>query len=223
MLNTPAATLPLFDEHTEALPAREVFAPGALLLRGFALPVAAQLLHDVADIVAAAPLRHMTTPGGFRMSVAITNCGALGWTSDRRGYRYAPRDPESGRPWPPMPASFLALAEAAAREAGYADFFADACLVNRYAPGTRVTAHQDKNERDVARPIVSVSLGLPATFQFGGLKRTDRMQRLPLSHGDVAVWGGESRMAYHAVLPIKDGVHPATGAARVNLTMRMAG
>ncbi len=218
-----AGTLPLFDDAAGILPAREAFAPGALLLRGFALPVAAQLLRDVSAVITAVPLRHMITPGGFRMSVAITNCGALGWTSDRRGYRYAPVDPESGKPWPPMPASFLALAAAAADEAGYANFVADACLVNRYAPGTRVTAHQDKNERDIARPIVSVSLGLPALFQFGGLKRTDRMQRLPLVHGDVAVWGGESRMAYHAVLPIKDGIHPATGAARVNLTMRMAG
>lgn len=215
------ASRPLFEE-PEA-PVREAFAPGAMLLRGFALPVADQLLQDVTNIVAAAPLRHMITPGGFRMSVAITNCGALGWTSDRRGYHYAPLDPKSGKPWPPMPASFLALAESAAREAGYPGFIADACLVNRYAPGTRVTAHQDKNERDMARPIVSVSLGLPAVFQFGGLQRTGKMQRLPLVHGDVAVWGGESRMAYHAILPVKEGVHPATGAARVNLTMRMAG
>lgn len=218
---TLSASLSLFEEDTQ--PTREAFAPGALLLRGFALPVAEQLLQDVAAIVAAAPLRHMITPGGFRMSVAITNCGALGWTSDRRGYRYAPLDPESGKPWPAMPASFLALAESAAREAGYPGFIADACLVNRYAPGTRVTAHQDKNERDMSRPIVSVSLGLPAVFQFGGLERAGKMRRMALSHGDVAVWGGESRLAYHAILPIRDGVHPATGAARVNLTMRMAG
>ena len=218
---TLPASLPLFDDATPH--EREAFAPGALLLRGFALPIAEQLLQDVAAIVAAAPLRHMITPGGFRMSVAITNCGALGWTSDRRGYRYAPLDPESGKPWPAMPASFLALAESAAHEAGYPGFIADACLVNRYTPGTRVTAHQDKNERDKSRPIVSVSLGLPAVFQFGGLERVRKMRRMALSHGDVAVWGGESRLAYHAILPIKDGVHPATGAARVNLTMRMAG
>jgi alkylated DNA repair protein (DNA oxidative demethylase) len=215
--------LPLFEEGDTAPPSTEAFAPGAMLLRGFALPYAQQLLADVERIAAHSPFRHMETPGGFRMSVAITNCGALGWVTDRRGYRYAGLDPLTELPWPQMPDSFHALASSAAAAAGYAGFIADACLVNRYAIGARVTAHQDKNERDFTRPIVSVSLGLPAVFQFGGSERGGRMQRLALTHGDVAVWGGDSRMAYHAVMPIKDGEHPATGNVRINLTMRMAG
>lgn len=221
-MNAPL-TLPLFGEPHDDLPATEVFAPGAMLLRGFALPHAQQLLSEVAAIAARSPFRHMETPGGFRMSVAITNCGALGWVSDRRGYRYAGVDPLTEQPWPAMPDAFHALAARAAAAAGYSGFVADACLVNRYAIGARVTTHQDKNERDFDRPIVSVSLGLPAVFQFGGLARGGRMLRIPVVHGDVAVWGGDSRMAYHAVMPIKEGVHPATGAVRINLTMRMAG
>jgi alkylated DNA repair protein (DNA oxidative demethylase) len=195
--------------------------PGAALLRGFAADDAA-LLSDVEKIAARSPFRHMVTPGGYRMSVAMTNCGALGWVSDRAGYRYDPKDPETGRPWPSMPESFRRLAAAAAAEAGFEGFVPDACLVNRYAPGSRLTLHQDRNERDFRAPIVSVSLGLPATFLFGGLKRQDKAIRVPLEHGDVVVWGGPARMRFHGVAPLKPGHHRLLGALRINLTFRKA-
>ena len=205
-----------------AAPPRQELAPGALLLRGFALPVAGSLLGDVAEVARVAPFRHMVTPGGHRMSVAMTNCGAFGWVTDLAGYRYDSVDPDSGQPWPALPPSFAQLATAAAAAAGYAGFVADACLVNRYEPGARMTLHQDKNERDFAQPIVSVSLGLPAVFQFGGLRRTDPTQRVPLAHGDVVVWGGPARLRFHGVLPLRLGVHPAAGPFRINLTLRRA-
>ena len=205
-----------------AEPPRQELAPGAVVLRGFARAVAAELVADVAQVALAAPFRHMTTPGGHRMSVAMTNCGPLGWITDARGYRYASIDPESGRPWPPMPASFAQLAAAASTAAGYAGFAADACLVNRYEPGARMTLHQDKDERDRTQPIVSVSLGLPMVFLFGGLTRTDPAQRVPLEHGDVVVWGGPSRLCFHGVLPLREGEHAATGRCRINLTLRRA-
>jgi DNA oxidative demethylase len=198
-------------------------AEGAALLRGFALSAAARLLGDVEAVAGAAPFRKMQTPGGFTMSVAMTNCGALGWVSDVRGYRYTPLDPESGQPWPTMPATFLELARAAAMRAGFAAFDADACLVNRYDPGTRLTLHQDKDERDFSAPIVSVSLGLPAVFLFGAGTRKHRTTRVPLRHGDVVVWGGPARLYYHGVLPLKEGHHPSLGARRINLTLRKAG
>lgn len=197
-------------------------APGALLLRGFALAEAGNLLTDVAEVAARAPFRHLITPGGFRMSVAMTNCGAVGWVSDRSGYRYDRVDPDTGRSWPPMPASFQRIATAAAAAAGFDDYAPDVCLINRYAPGARLSLHQDRNESDDEAPIVSVSLGLPATFLFGGLKRSDRCLRVPLEHGDVVVWGGPSRMRFHGVLPIGDGRHAAVGEQRVNLTFRTA-
>ncbi|WP_137891783.1 DNA oxidative demethylase AlkB [Ramlibacter sp. 2FC] len=200
-----------------------MLGPGAVLLPGFALDDAPALLAEVEAITAQAPLRQMLTPGGQTMSVAMSNCGALGWVSDRRGYRYDPLDPDSGRPWPAMPPLLLRLAQAAAREAGFADFQPDACLVNRYRPGDRLSLHQDRNERDFGRPIVSVSLGLPAVFLWGGLRRADRPRRLPLAHGDVVVWGGPSRLVYHGVLPLAEGSHPLTGAERINLTLRRAG
>ena len=165
----------------------------------------------------------MVTPGGFRMSVAMTNCGALGWVSDPSGYRYDPLDPESGNPWPRMPDSFARLAQDAAAQAGFEGFTPDACLVNRYEPGARLTLHQDRNERDFRAPIVSVSLGLPAVFLFGGLKRADKPARIPLEHGDVAVWGGPARMRYHGVMPLKEGAHALLGNQRINLTFRRAG
>ncbi len=202
---------------------RQVLADGALLLGGFARAQASSLLAEVGRIVAASPFRHMETPGGYRMSVAMSNCGALGWVSDRQGYRYVALDPLGGRPWPALPEEFLALACAAAAEAGFADFTPDACLINRYAPGTKLSRHQDRDEADLRAPIVSVSLGLPATFLFGGLQRQEPSQRLLLYHGDVLVWGGPARLRYHAVLPLKDGVHPDTGAYRINLTFRQAG
>ncbi|MEQ9334907.1 DNA oxidative demethylase AlkB [Thalassobaculum sp.] len=212
----------LFGDTDPTLPERDELAPGAVLLRGRALAAQAELLRAVAAVAEAAPFRHMVTPGGFRMSAAMTNCGSAGWVTDRKGYRYAPADPESGRPWPAIPAVFLRLAADAAAEAGYPGFLPDACLVNRYAPGAKLSLHQDRDEADYGHPIVSVSLGLPATFQFGGPKRADPVRRIRLEHGDVVAWGGPSRLFHHGVLTLKDGEHPATGRARINLTLRKA-
>lgn len=200
----------------------ETLGPGAVLLRGFALAEAEAVLAAVNAITTAAPLRHLITPGGFRMSVAITNCGSLGWISDRRGYRYSSLDPETGRPWPAMPDALLALAQSAAAEAGYAHFTPDACLINRYVPSARMTLHQDRNEKDFSQPIVSVSLGLPAVFQLGGMQRSDKTLRVPLEHGDVLIWGGASRLRFHGVLPLKAGWHDVLGEQRINLTFRCA-
>jgi len=197
-------------------------AEGATLLHGFAAGAAPSLLQAIEDVVAAAPLRHMITPGGYRMSVAMTNCGAAGWVTDRSGYRYDARDPLTGKPWPAMPGIFSDLARRAAAAGGFGDFEPDACLINRYEPGARLTMHQDKNERDYTAPIVSVSLGLPAVFLFGGLRRKDRPQRMRLESGDVAVWGGPTRLAYHGVAPLADGNDPLTGRCRYNLTFRTA-
>ncbi len=180
-------------------------------------------MSGVAQVAAQAPFRHMQTPGGRHMSVAMTNCGALGWISDRTGYRYTPLDPQSDRPWPELPDAFLDLAARAAERAGFPGFVPDACLVNRYDPGARLTLHQDRDERDYAAPIVSVSLGLPVVFLFGGDERADRPLRVALVHGDVVVWGGPARLRFHGVLPLEDGRHPLTGRHRVNLTLRKAG
>lgn len=202
---------------------REPLGTQASVLRGFALQDVDALLAGIEALVREAPFRQMLTPGGHTMSVALTNCGALGWTSDRRGYRYAPLDPLSGRRWPPIPAPFVDLACRAAGAAGFEGFAPDACLVNRYLPGARLSLHQDRNERDFSAPIVSVSLGLPALFLFGGNARTDRAARVPLFHGDVAVWGGVDRLRFHGVLPLEPGEHPLLGAQRINLTFRKAG
>jgi alkylated DNA repair protein (DNA oxidative demethylase) len=156
------------------------------------------------------------------MSVAMSNCGPAGWVSDRRGYRYETHDPQTSRPWPAMPPQLHALARDAAAVAGYPHFDPDACLINCYVPGTRLTLHQDRNERDFSAPVVSLSLGLPATFLFGGLQRRDRVRRLPLFHGDVLVWGGPQRLVFHGVAPLADGEHPASGRCRLNLTFRRA-
>lgn len=199
----------------------EALGPGAVVLRGFAASVASDLLAAVDSIAAAAPFRHMVTSGGA-MSVAMTNCGTLGWVSDRTSYRYDPNDPESGRPWPAMPESFSELAQQAAASAGYPRFVPDACLINRYEPGARMSLHQDKDERDFREPIVSVSLGLPATFLFGGDKRADKAERVALSHGDVVVWGGPTRLRYHGVLALKSGLHSLVASHRINLTFRRA-
>jgi len=203
--------------------ARDPIGPRACVLRGFAAGRFGELEEGLAQVVRESPFRHMVTPGGFVMSVALTNCGSLGWTSDRRGYRYTRHDPESGRPWPQMPEAFMRLARDAAREAGFEAFCPDACLVNRYAPGARLSLHQDKDERDYGAPIVSVSLGMPATFLFGGHARTDRAARVRLQHGDVVVWGAEDRLRYHGVLPLRDEPHPLLGSQRINLTFRKAG
>jgi len=197
-------------------------AEGATLLHGFAAGLAPALLQAIEEVVAAAPLRHMITPGGYRMSVAMTNCGAAGWVTDRSGYRYDARDPLTGKPWPAMPGIFSDLARRAAAAGGFGNFESDACLINRYEPGARLTLHQDKNERDYTAPIVSVSLGLPAVFLFGGLRRKERPQRMRLASGDVAVWGGPTRLAYHGVAPLADGDDPLTGRWRYNLTFRTA-
>jgi alkylated DNA repair protein (DNA oxidative demethylase) len=201
-------------------PSHEHLAEGAWLLRGFALETATALIVAVERVETTAPFRHLQTPGGFTMSVAMTNCGPLGWVSDRRGYRYITHDPLTGQPWPPMPAVFSALAERAAHAAGFGGFKPDACLVNRYVPGARLTLHQDKDEEDLGAPIVSVSLGLPAVFLFGGNARKDKQRRIPLAHGDVVVWGGPARLYHHGVLPLKDGHHSVLGRHRVNLTFR---
>jgi alkylated DNA repair protein (DNA oxidative demethylase) len=215
-------TMNLFDDPVSDRE-KEHLEDGAFLLRGFALSEENAVLQAVQEVTAVSPFRHMVTPGGYRMSVAMTNCGVLGWVTDRSGYRYDPRDPETGKPWPSMPAAFLRLAQTAAEDARFPNFSPDACLINRYEPGAKLSLHQDKDERDFAAPIVSVSLGIPATFLFGGLQRSDKTQRVLLEHGDVVVWGGPARLRYHGVLPLKPAHHPAFGAYRVNLTFRKAG
>jgi alkylated DNA repair protein (DNA oxidative demethylase) len=195
---------------------------GAVLLPGFAGNTQQQLLAALDAVIEAAPLRHMSTPGGQRMSVAMTNCGGVGWVSDRRGYRYQADDPDSQRRWPAMPAAFAELATAAAAQAGFAGFTPDACLVNRYAPGAKMGLHQDRDERDFSAPIVSVSLGLPAIFLFGGARRSDRPRRIALTHGDVVVWGGPARLAFHGVAKLAAGEHALLGGYRFNLTFRQA-
>lgn len=196
---------------------------GALVLPRFVLAESEALVTGIARIASVAAFRHMETPGGFTMSAAMTNCGQWGWVSDCTGYRYQAEDPLTGQSWPAMPAYWLDLAQRAAAQAGFNDFEPDACLVNRYQPGARMSLHQDRNEQDFSQPIVSVSLGLPVVFQFGGLKRSERPQKVTLSHGDVVVWGGPSRLRYHGVLPLKPGHHPQAGGCRYNLTFRRAG
>jgi DNA oxidative demethylase len=217
-------TFPLFDEPAPAYARPVAVAPGAAILRGFALPVTDVLMQGVDAVLAAAPLRHLVTPGGQTMSVAMSNCGPLGWVSNRRGYRYSDVDPLSNQPWPAMPAGFLGLAGSAAAEAGFAGFTPNACLINHYEPGARMGLHQDRDEGgpagDFSAPIVSVSLGLPAVFLFGGLQRKDKTTRWPLLHGDVVVWGGPSRLAFHGVAPLKASEYAALGEWRVNLTFR---
>ncbi|MCY7371351.1 MAG: DNA oxidative demethylase AlkB [Polaromonas sp.] len=216
------------DDNADAAPqpatARVPLAPGALLLRGFTLDAAAGLMPAGEQVLLAAPLRHLQVPGGRTMSVAMSNCGALGWVSDPSGYRYSATDPLTGRPWPAMPDCLQALATQAAREAGFDGFSPNACLINSYRPGARMGLHQDRDEGgksgDFSRPIVSVSLGLPAVFLFGGPERQHKTTRWPLQHGDVVVWGGPARLAFHGVAPLKEGEHAALGAQRVNLTFR---
>jgi alkylated DNA repair protein (DNA oxidative demethylase) len=207
----------------DAVRTTEPIGDGAVVLRAAARPMAGALVAEVEDIRTAAPFRHLVTPGGHRMSVAMTNCGPLGWVSSHTGYRYQAIDPDSGARWPAMPAVFRVLSGKAAADAGYPGFQPDACLINLYEPGARLTLHQDRDERDLDSPIVSVSLGLPAVFLFGGLRRNDRPRRIRLDHGDVVVWGGPSRLAFHGVEALADGSHPLTGRSRINLTFRRAG
>ena len=212
---------------TDTNPAWERIAIGtqACVLRGFALQWQADLLAGVAQIVQRAPFRHLVTPGGRHMQVAMTNCGDYGWYSDRQGYRYTPHDPLSQHPWPAMPPAFAALAAQAAAAANLPPFAPNACLINRYTVGARLSLHVDEGE--ASQPIVSVSLGLPAVFVWGGHARGDATQKLPLQHGDVVVWGGVDRMRYHGVMPVKDGlspvIHPLLAGQRINLTFRKTG
>lgn len=211
----------MYDLFADPAPGqRMALGPQACVLHGFALAEADALLASIAAVAAQAPFRHLATPGGHTMQVAMTNCGRYGWCSDRRGYRYERLDPQSGAPWPTIPPVFLQLAADAACEAGFPGYVPDACLVNRYAPGARLSLHQDRDEDDRVAPIVSVSLGLPATFLFGGFARGDKTVRVPLVHGDIVVWGGVDRMRFHGVLPVKPGHHPMVGAQRLNLTFR---
>jgi alkylated DNA repair protein (DNA oxidative demethylase) len=212
----------LFENSTESESLNEDLGPGTAILRDMAKDRDIEIMDALFSVAVRSPFRHMVTPGGFRMSVAMTNCGALGWVTDRKGYRYASVDPETNTPWPAMPNVFMDLAREAATKGGYPSFVPDACLVNRYEPGARLTLHQDKNESDFEEPIVSVSLGLPAVFLFGGLERSDKTVRVPASHGDVLVWGGPARLRYHGVNPLKDGSHPLSGGYRFNLTFRKA-
>jgi alkylated DNA repair protein (DNA oxidative demethylase) len=214
-------TADLFDS-AEILPSRDQIGEGAVLLRGFARPMQHDLMAAIETITAQAPFRHMVTPGGYQMSVAMTNCGALGWVTDRTGYRYDSIDPASGRPWPEMPPVFRELAALAAAQAGFAGFRPEACLINRYEPGARLSLHQDRDEKNYDQPIVSVSLGLPAIFLWGGLKRSDKAARYRLEHGDVVVWGGPSRLVFHGVAPLAEGEHARLGRKRINLTFRKA-
>lgn len=200
--------------------ARESLDEGAVLLRGFVSSEASALLEEVTRVAQAAPFRHLITPGGYTMSVAMTNCGRVGWVSDRSGYRYDRNDPETGLPWPAMPDRFLSIAARAAAEAGFADYDPDACLINRYTAGAKLSLHQDRDENDRWAPIVSVSLGVPAVFLWGGKRRSDPSRRLPLENGDTVVWGGPARFVYHGVAPLKDGNHLLTGSTRINLTFR---
>jgi DNA oxidative demethylase len=210
-------TLELFAQNATGALALE---PGITLLRGLAR--SAELMPLIEQVAAAAPFRHLETPGGQTMSVAMTNCGPAGWVSDRGGYRYSSRDPLTNKHWPAMPAAFVTLALVAARGGGFPDFAPDACLLNRYSPGSRLSAHRDADEQNYAQPIVSVSLGLPASFAFYGLTRGGKGKTIALSDGDVLVWGGPARLAYHAVRPIKPGTHAVTGEFRYNLTFRHA-
>lgn len=213
-------TIDLFDDFAEINPRRIELAENAVILRGYTTDFAADLIESIEEIITQAPLRQMQTQNGYTMSVRTTSCGVLGWVSDAKGYRYEHIDPSTGQHWPPMPQAFLELANNAAIEAGFNEFTPDSCLINSYEAGSKLSLHQDKNERDFSAPIVSVSLGLPAIFLFGGNQRTERPQRYRLEHGDVAVWGGVSRLAFHGIEPLIDGVHSLTGKQRINLTFR---
>lgn len=219
---TAPATLDLFADDTPQPAANEQIGPCSWVLRGFALPLVDRLLPALEAVLNQAPFRNMVTPGGFTMSVALSSCGELGWTTDRSGYKYTTIDPQTGLPWPPMPQMFMELARSAAHAAGFADFIPDACLINRYIPGAKMSLHQDKDEHGYEWPVVSVSLGIPAMFLFGGHARSDATQKVPLFHGDVVVWGGEDRLRFHGVMPIKQANHPQLGEQRINFTFRKA-
>ncbi|QHF45040.1 alpha-ketoglutarate-dependent dioxygenase AlkB [Pseudomonas sp. S35] len=220
----PGPTADLFADDALQQPAgREKIGEQSYVLKGYALPWIERLLPALRGVLAQSPFRQMVTPGGFTMSAALSSCGELGWTTDTTGYRYSPLDPRSQQPWPALPDVLRELAALAAADAGFRDFIPDACLINRYVAGAKMSLHQDKNERDFSAPVVSVSLGLPAIFLFGGHERSDKPQKISLFHGDVVVWGGVDRLRFHGVMPIKDGQHPVMGPQRINLTFRTAG
>ena len=220
----PHSTGDLFSDEALQQPARrEQIGEQSYVLRGYALPWLERVLPELRAVLVQSPFRHMVTPGGYTMSAALSSCGALGWTTSPQGYRYSSLDPERQQPWPSMPPVLRELAINAASAAGFDGFAPDACLINRYVPGARMSLHQDKNERDYSAPVVSLSLGLPAVFLFGGHQRSDKTQKISLFHGDVAVWGGVDRLRFHGVLPIKEGAHPRMGPQRINLTFRTAG
>jgi DNA oxidative demethylase len=208
--------VPTEDLHT-------ALAPGAVLMRGLGRADDVDILQAVESVIAQAPLRHLQTPGGYTMSIQTTRCGSMGWVSEPGGYRYAPSNPSTRAPWPAMPQCLLDFAVRAATEAGYPDFVPDSCMINQYLPGNKLGLHQDRDERDLRAPVVSLSLGLPAIFLFGGLQRTGKTQRHRLAHGDVVVWGGPSRLAFHGVLPVAEGAHALLGRRRVNVTFRKVG
>jgi alkylated DNA repair protein (DNA oxidative demethylase) len=195
---------------------------GAALMPGLALSREAGMLHEIRRIAAASPFRRMVTPGGHMMSVAMTNCGEVGWVTDRRGYRYEPQDPVTGGAWPRMPDMFADFAKDAAAKLGFANFRPDCCLVNRYQPDAKMSLHRDTDEADAFQPIVSVSLGVPAVFLWGGLARAERPRRIGLASGDVVAWGGPARFVYHGIAPLAHGHHDLTGTLRFNLTFRTA-
>lgn len=210
----------MLDLFADEAPWQEPLAEGAVILRRFACADAQGLIAQIMHLAGQSPFRQMVTPGGYTMSVAMTNCGEVGWTTDSHGYLYSPIDPLTSQPWPAMPTLFRELSDAASKAAGYPDFAPDACLINRYAPGAKLSLHQDKDELNLQQPIVSVSLGVPAVFQFGGLKRNDPLKRVMLEHGDVVVWGGASRLFYHGILPLKPAQHALTNEYRYNITFR---
>lgn len=209
----------LFDDQ---LPKKTRIAEGAYWLRGHALPAADLLWAELRKHFATYPPQQMFTPMGYKMSVRSTSMGDAAWVGTKKGYGYASIDTAINQALPPLPSTFLSLANHAATEAGYNDFTPDSCLINCYDIGSKMGLHQDKDERDFNQPIVSVSLGIPATFLFGGAKRSDKPTQIPLTHGDVVVWGGASRLFYHGVQTIKPNKHPLLGELRCNLTFRKA-
>ncbi len=208
-----------FDFNEQA--STEVIDNDAIILKGFVRAKANQLVKDAELISQQSPFRTMTTPGGGKMSVAITNCGHCGWLSDEHGYRYQQIDPVTHRSWPEMPQSFLKICAAATKAASFAEFMPDACLLNKYQADAKMGLHNDNDEHDLTAPIVSVSLGLDAVFLFGGKTRQSPTRKYLLSHGDVVVFGGQSRLNFHGISLIKPTyISDDLTDHRLNLTFR---
>ena len=178
------------------------------------------MVEDVRSVVEAAPFVSPMTPWGKPMTVRMTSAGAVGWVSDRSGYRYAPHHPETGAPWPPIPESVLCVWRALSGVSAEPD----CCLINYYSAKARMGLHQDKDEADFSIPVLSISLGDPATFRIGGLTRSDPTQSVTLSSGDVLVMGDSARLAFHGIDRIKFGGSTLLrDGGRLNLTLRRAG